>query len=263
MNVHRLTNANMYLIIPLLMFVLSAAQASSYKELLFFGILDEHSPGMHATFETMLRNRLAAESGIRITDIERTNAYREKIEFFRYPVVSTDNLSRLRKMLPDSMVFCWGKIIKTDVRFVRKTLFRSVIKGKVTASIIIYDPEHQRYLFDGEVSEEKVYKGPWTFMSSSAPAATVNAEQRIAILEELFNHVTSKSESLISAVIQNDQGIVAEKKQQIEAPPPDAPSISDVFSVPSVAPALIKNSDEIDSGTNKTLPGNTTNTGTK
>lgn len=231
-----------FLLFPMGLF----SQQSAFKEILFLGMAEAGSPALSQSFDQLLRTRLSAEPGIKTSDYQQSLRYREQVSFSRYPTISSGLLVKLQRVLPDSLVLLWGKIVSTEITPSRKGLFGSVFNADLKLNLTIYNPDQKTFIFNGIIATEKTTPGPMIFFSSINNTAMIDAALRSAILQELLEKAADKSASMITSLLQNNRKLKVEDAAP-DKPADNSPSISDVFSVPSVAPTSIIDRDTKDS----------------
>jgi len=232
-----LTIQRMFLLL-LLMSGAAFSQQSGFKEILFLGMAEEGAPAVSQSFDQLLRTRLSAEAGIRISDYENSLRYRERLSFSRYPTISSGQLVKLQQILPDSLLLLWGRVVSTEIKPERSKLIGSHYDAELKINLSIFNPEQKAFIFNGIITSQKTFPGPTILFSSVEKTATLNAVERSAIIGELLENASSKSASMITSIVQNNRKIKAQETTP-DKEPENSPSISDVFSVPSVEPQKI------------------------
>lgn len=233
-----------WILIPTTVFCQSTS--AGFNQILFLGINNRGAPALSKTYERMLRERLSTIPLLKVTDFEQTIRYKDYVKFQQYPTISISLLSKLQQILPDSIVLVWGDVAQKSISPSRKKIFGSVLNAQITTNLSIFNPAQNSYLFNGVIKSEKKFPGPWIYFASPQKNVLVNAQKRNELFHILLEEAAAKSASILSSIIQNKQ-----TEDDTSKPSEDAqnnePSISDVFSVPSVEAPEIDNSDETDS----------------
>ena len=115
----------------------------------------------------------------------------------------------------------------------RKHLFWSQLEGKLVLELTMYSLYRRDYAYAGRVQAEVSRSKEAVFFSPVSKVVHVTALERAELLQELGTKAVQISSRMIAAVIQNEQPrpgkAVAKEVKEYKVP-----SISDVFTVPSM-----------------------------
>jgi hypothetical protein len=226
---------------------------STIQELVFIGLHETGSPALCRTFDKQLRYQLESVSGISLTASERTRYYSDLIRFSRNSTVDKERVALLEKSVTDSLLLLWMHDITTEIQPVRKHFWGCVLNGKCTVRLTLYDIASKVYLFNGVITTEVQLPTSPIFFSSPEKVVHISSSERTIINESLINKAVDKSVSIIKSLIRNNTShktLVRIPEQKVD----NTPSISDVFSIPSVEPLKIGNIEENDTVKKNTLP---------
>lgn len=215
--------------------------------IVFLGLSGDNAPSLETGLETLLREKITTIDNFSIADYLESQRYRKYIKFDDSPTVSTNNLNSLLQITGDSSLIIWGNIKNFQISNDRKTLIFSRIKGELTVGLHIYCQWLKKVLFVGNVDAVQ-YKGKKLSLKKVIePVSVIDRSDLISLLQnEAANEFCRITEAVIRTTSTNDDYSVTNTDTQNREP-----SISDVFSIPSIEPAQIRSSLPVD--TNKTL----------
>lgn len=215
--------------------------------IVFLGLSGDNAPSLETGLETLLREKITTNDNFSISDYLESQRFRKYIKFDDSPTVSTNNLNSLHQITGDSSLIIWGSIKNFQISNNRKTLIFSRIKGELTVGLHIYCQWLKKVLFVGNVDAVQ-YKGKKLSLKKVIePVSVIDRSDLISLLQnEAANEFCRITEAVIRTTSTNDDYSVTNTDTQNREP-----SISDVFSIPSIEPAQIRSSLPVD--TNKTL----------
>jgi hypothetical protein len=213
------------------------------RKLLFIGLQEDGSPSLSGTFNKLMLDKLETIAGLVLTDHEKTLQYRHQMHFSRYTKISEELISELETIVSDSLLIMWGSIVTSEIRPARKHVIGCVLKGKLIVNLIIYDLPSKRFLYNGNIASDLERPTSAIFFSSPEKVIHISSTERVTINELLLNKVILASIGLIDSLFRNNQ-LHQVPEQVVEQKHVNEPSISDVFSVPSVEPPQIDDTDE-------------------
>ena len=237
-----------HILIPYLFIVLffSSFRTFAVEKILFLGLSGEGAPAIEQTFDRVLRERLSVVPDFVVIDYIETLRCRKHTEFNDHPTVSEKMLNDLLPLLPDSVTIVWGSIKKLTLEPVRRKLITAAINAELTVGLSVYHLAERHFAYNGNVeSFFKKQKG-FVFFTPINETPPLGAAERTAIIDHLINDGATKSAGIISSLVRSEQLRAASLPKQDSADG-HAPSISDVFTVPSVEPPAISNLPVIES----------------
>jgi hypothetical protein len=211
--------------------VLNESNATS--KILFLGLSGEGAPSIEKTFDASLRERLSVVSDLKLIDYIETCRFQRLIDFTRYSTVSENLVKNLQKHLPDSLIVIWGAIKHLGIKPVRRKLLNASLHGTLTVGIHIYLLNQSTFLHSGTIESSFDKSKGTVFFSSVEKVTTVSASDREEIIRGLLDNALNKTTSIIVSVLKSTRllqpGYISATEETYRPP-----SISDVFTVPSV-----------------------------
>ena len=227
----------LFRLLPLVILSVSAVQAQ--YQILFMGMKGGGAPACEESFEHLLRHELTTIEALKTIDYVETQRYREMTDFLRYATVSQKSLNSLQKFISDSVLIIWGSVNSLELKPVRKNVFGAAIKGELTARILVYDLLLRGYAYNGNITGTVSARGSPVFLSPVGKVTHITAAQRASLTDSLIRSTVLSSVDVIKSILETarkpDSRKETETNQQNAAP-----SISDVFTVPSVEAARIE-----------------------
>jgi hypothetical protein len=228
--------------------LLSGPVIAAQNQLLFMGLTGQGAPASSRSFEQRLRNELSMLDRVTVVDYVETQRYREMADFNRYPATSEKMLQSLLKFIPDSMLIVWGSINNIELNPIRKNIFGAAIEGKLSVGIAIYNLQQRGYSYNGNVQSTITAKEHPIYFSPVKKVIHISASRRAALTDSLISLAVFNSIAVIESVLKN-RIRVDTNKDSINNVRSNAPSISDIFTVPSIEAAQIERGNS--KGTNK------------
>ena len=206
---------------------------SAQNHVLFLGITEQGAPAYSRSFEQQLRAILDTMDAVKLMNHIETQRYREMTGFDRYTDVSQSMNGRPLKLLPDSVLIIWGTINSLEFRPIRKHLFGAAVSGELRAGISAYSPKKRSFLYNGTVASTVSVKKSPVFFSPVDKVTQLSAAERVTLTDSLIHLAVLSCSDVIRSVLENGGKISAETAAETDTQR-NAPSISDVFTVPSV-----------------------------
>lgn len=214
--------------------ILTVGIGTFAREIVFVGLFGDAAPAIERTFEYKLRNELSVIQEATLSDYQQSQLYRHRINFLNYPTVSKQLVDELSLITSDSNLIIWGTVTTCQMKPQRTNLLFSEIKGELAITLSIYNLNRKAYAYTGTIrTTATLPKGP-IFFADVAKNTTLSSVERTNLLEELMTEASQTSSEMIKAVLRNEnlKAPVVSSKQEVDTY--RVPSISDVFSVPSL-----------------------------
>jgi hypothetical protein len=146
----------------------------------------------------------------------------------------------LEKSVPDSILIMWGAVKNLRIAPGRANLITAVIKGELNVTVMVYNLIRKSFSYRINVSSTTQSAKGWIFFSDPNKTIIISASERVKITEKLIDDAANKLTSIMMSIIRNEelQGQTAPASEEGEIN--KVPSISDVFTVPSVQAAEIQ-----------------------
>jgi hypothetical protein len=216
--------------------ILFFAFVCSAKDIAFIGLNGEKAPAVEKTFDRLIREHLSVIPDVKSVDYLQIQKYQQIIFFSDNSTVSESLVELLEKYAPESTLFVWGWVKDYRITAVRRKLFNAALKGELTIGLTMYSLSEKKFAYSGNVKAEDYKSKGLIFFGSVDQSVHATALDRAEILEKLVNQAVENSGRIISAVAKS-QTFTNNKDSDVQQY--KVPSISDVFSVPSLeAPNL-------------------------
>ncbi len=211
------------------------------EAILFLGFQGDNAPAIEETMDELLRERLSVIPGVKLVDYRETLRYRHDIDFDRFSTLPLYSVDGLNEVISDTVLVIWGSIKNLRIEAIRRHLIGSGFRGELVTSVSVYDLSSRRFSHIGDIHSEALKKKGFIFFTPPERAITATSTERTEISRDLMEKTITQITGILTSLARNRQDNSA------GAPPgnPDgstarAPSISDVFTVPSMEPAKIR-----------------------
>ncbi|MFP4015133.1 MAG: hypothetical protein ACLFVQ_13685 [Chitinispirillaceae bacterium] len=206
----------------------------SARNIVFLGLSGPEAASIEESLEPKLRSRLSTMRDFKTADFIKSQQYKDKISFDRYPVVSEALVRKLEAIAPDSAIFVWGTVKEYQIQPKRHLLLGARIEGKLTINYTMYNLAERSYAYSGEVKADAVRGKGIVLFRPVDQAVHITALDRIELLEELENEITEGSASLISIVARSAKFSSKTEESDQEVEKYKVPSVEDVYKVPEI-----------------------------
>lgn len=234
-------------------FLVSPSHTIAVDKILFLGLSADGAPAIEQTFDRLLRDRLSVDPGFAVIDYIETLRCRKHIGFNNHTTVSVNMLTGLNTMLPDSVLIVWGSIKRVALEQRRRKLIKAVINAELTVHLSVYNLVEGLFAYSGDIQCFLQKPKGFIFFTPVKETPPIGASQRAAIIDELIEDAAAKSAGIISSLVRSVQLRTAPLQARTDSANGRSPSISDVFTVPSVEPPVISNNPPIESRQDSTL----------
>lgn len=236
-------------------FVLLLITASiSARDIIFLGISAHNAPAIGQSLEKQLRDQLNVSPGIRLIEDSQTQRFLYQLNFDINPVLSKEQFQPLLMYHYDSTMIIWGTIKECTIKAYRRNLIKSALRGKLVLGLNVYSLDNQKYVYIGFIESEVNEPKGWILFESIENGVHISSEDRLRILSRLQGDAVQSSFRILKALLYEKTS----KELEIEIEPQIAPleksvepSISDVFSIPSIEAAPLDSN--LEGGKNDTI----------
>ena len=222
-------------------------------DLIFIGISQGSAPAFEETLDRRIRENLSTLQEMHITDYLQTQSFRRKIRFDESPTVSRKLVESLKQYSSDSAVFVWGRIKNYMVAGKRMKVIRGFIRGEIVLTLNVYSLRYKNYAFSGDVQTSLEKPKGFIFFGNAEKEIIVSPSERKEMTDKLLDQAARKSASLIATIIQSERLHAAKEAENAGAKSYEAPSVSDMFDVPSVEAASVDKDRKKSSAVSDTL----------
>ncbi len=225
---------------------------SGSERVLFLGISGDEAPSVEETLDRLIRERLSVIPDIAAIDYIETLRFRKQIGLDSYHSASENNLKNIGTILQDSLIIVWGRVKKISVDPVRSKLIKLYMEAGLTLGLSVYLPMDRRFAYTGNIESRIRKRKGFIFFSSVKETPPLGASERNQLIDMLLDDAAAKSVAVVSSLIRSER-MRAASVNKPDSTDKRAPSISDVFTVPSVTPPVIEdksrpNTDSLRSG---------------
>lgn len=229
------------LLLLAVVFISFTLPLTASENVLFIGLSGDNSPAISTTLEKHFRGQMSVAPEIELFDYVETRRYRERIEFNRYPSVSAKMIADLEKFVPDSILIMWGSIKNLRIEPSRTKLIMAMVRGELTVTVMVYNLIRKSFSYRINVTGSAQMAKGWIFFSDPGKTVAVSASERTKLIEQCIDNAAEKLTSIIASIVRNEKlrGPTAPASEEGEIN--KLPSISDVFTLPSVQAAEIQN----------------------
>ena len=232
-----------YFSVPMLLLLIfcTTAPVPAQNHVCFLGITGNGAPGSRQSFEQQLRNVLDTMNGVRLVDYVSSIRYRELTELDRYSRSSRDLLANLVHYIPDTVLVIWGTVEHVAFQPVRKHFIGAAVNGSLTAGISVFSLKQRKFAFNGNVTSSISSKEPSAGLSSVEKVTHLSASKRVLLTDSLIRLAVANTRDILFSLLE-EQGKLTAGFTDDDQSRQKAPSISDVFTVPSVEAPQIERS---------------------
>lgn len=214
--------------------VITAGIGAFAREIVFVGLFGDAAPAIERTFEYKLRNELSGIEQATLCDYQQSQLYRQRINFLNYPIVSKQLVDELLPLTSDSNLIIWGTVTTYQMKPQRTKLLFSAIKGELAITFSIYNLNRKAYAYTGTIrATATLQKGP-VFFADVAKNTALSSIEQTNLLDKLMTEASQTSSEMITAVLRSEHLTAPVVSSKPEIDTYRVPSISDVFSVPSL-----------------------------
>lgn len=206
--------------------------------ILFIGLTGQGAPAIERKFDTDLRQRLVSVPDCKMVDYDVAMRCRHLCDADRFPTVSRQHLMEMQPALPDPIIVVWGSINTLTIMPVREKLIKTVLRGELNMHLTLFSPDRDEYIYSGEVIATTARQKGFAGFAPVDKVTHITAKDRALLSDTLITNTALQTYGIITNALKEEHNTAG-------TAPPDtmkrnAPSISDVFTVPSVAPNDIR-----------------------
>lgn len=229
-------------IILLIIFLTTVLWGQSIR-IIIMGVVPGKAPEFEKEFEKLLRQEIVVIPKVSVADYNDTEYLKRKSDFFDAPVVSRRLVNTLRSISHDRLLVVWGEIEDFTIKPVRHLLLGAKAVGSLRFTLTMYSLSLKEYSYLGEFESKTNIPKPPVFFRNVEKVTHISASDRTTLINELSRIAVAKSVDIMTGVVQNL--LVSEGISESSSPEgvklKKAPSVSDLFDIPSVeAPDVTK-----------------------
>jgi len=221
-------------------------------DVFFLGLEPGGAPALEETCERLIRENMATAHGVNLFSTIDTRQFMYQNGLERDVVLSSSLVRRLSENFPDSTYLVWGTFQNVTIEKKRRFLFSTVISGSARLTLHIYSIIFRDFAFAGDIDASAQINDRlfWLYPLEHDP---VSATKQATISNTLARVCARHTADLIVSLVKTSRREEEGTGEFIGAEQYKVPSISDVFTIPSVEAATIEE-DEDKSGDTEEQP---------
>jgi hypothetical protein len=208
-------------------------------EIVVIGMASGGAPAFEETFDKRLRENLSTMPDLFLVDYLQTQLYRQKIRFNEFPTVSRKLVESLKQYSSDSALFIWGQIKDYSVKGIRRRMIRGYIHGEIVVTLNIYSLRYKNYAFSGDIHVDAEKPKGFLFFGDAENEVLISGIEKNGIIDQLIDKAALQSSMIIAAIMRGERLHAAKESDAKNMSKYEVPSVSDMFTVPSVEAASI------------------------
>jgi hypothetical protein len=134
----------------------------------------------------------------------------------------------------------WGSVKKCAFTGFRTKLIRGHIRGEMVLALTAYSQRYKNYAFSGDIRESCDMSVGFFFFGDPEKEIIVSTPERTELTDRLLNQVALKASETIATAVSEERSRVARESPTEDPRSSQAPSLSDMFNVPSVEAASVQ-----------------------
>ena len=217
----------------LLILIFTSARLPAQNHVCFLGITGDGAPGSRQSFEQQLRNVMDTMDGVHLVDFVSSMRYREITELDRYSRSSRNLLGNLVYHIPDTVLVIWGTIESVDFQPVRKHVLGAAVNGSLIAGLSAFSLKQKKFAFNGTVTSSVTVKEQPVYLSPVEKVTHLSASKRSVLTDSLIHLAVVNCHDVLRSILKESGKLSADLAGEDQSQQ-KAPSISDVFTVPSL-----------------------------
>jgi hypothetical protein len=218
--------------------MLPVSSATAATSILFLGLSGDGAPAIERTFERTLRDKITTTPDLAIIGYDESQRYRRKLDLDQTSGIPENRLAELQEYLPDSAFAVWSQIKKLTVTPVRDHLIKALIKGELQTRLVVFNVSTGSFAYSGTITSTAEKRKEY-ILFSPIEQTNVSATDRDEVINKLVVHAVTECANIIDSLHRSELQKTRPAQAEAESPGNRAPSISDVFTVPSVEAAEI------------------------
>jgi hypothetical protein len=208
-------------------------------DMVFLGVLGDNAAAIDKTFDKRIRNALAVFPDAHLADYLVCQEFRRRINFDDFPTVSRRLVESLRQYSSDSTMFIWATLKSSTLKPVRSWIIKSDLVGELTVELNAYSLRFREYAFIGDIHATLRKPYGYIFFYPLEKGVHINAVDRQEVMSALLDDAAFKSAHLVTTLVKSEKTRAVFGTDSTMAQY-KAPSISDMFNLPSVEAAKVE-----------------------
>lgn len=202
-------------------------------QLINFGNLSGKEPSIEKKFNHEMNLRLATVQGMDLMDRDKTDYLKKKSDFENMPSLSRKLVNSLRESAEEKALLIWSDIEELSVVPKRKWLIGAEAAGTMKVRLCLYSLYFGEYIYTGELYASVSKAMAPVFFRSAEKVTHITPQIRSELIDILSSNILSQIEDLAISVARSElikSGVLLPEEIKREK----APSVSDMFNIPSI-----------------------------
>lgn len=214
-------------------FLIIATAISEEIQLINFGNLEGRQPAVEKAFNYEMSIRLSTVEGMYLMDRDKTDMIKKRSDFVNEPTLSAKLINSLKESADEKALLVWCEIEDLSIKPKRKWGLGAEAYGEMKVKLYMYSLYFGAYIFTGTIESQASKAKPPVFLRSVEKITHITSEERKMLSDKMISDILSKIEDIVISVNRSElikTGIMLPKEVKKEK----APSVSDMFNIPSV-----------------------------
>jgi len=216
-----------------------AMLAATPVHVLFLGPIPGGAPAFEQSYSRQLRAKLATTTSLSLVDQEQTNEFRKSVGFDAHPEITDPMIAYVDEYFAESTVVAWAQVRNYTIKGMRHFLVRAELHGEITIDLVMYSAAEKSYFFLGDIHASVTRPAGFIFFDP-VDKMEINGVARSEVMDMLAGEAVEKSADMIGSIT---YAILSAQKKAAEESEETAPSIRDLFDMPSVEAKPLEKSD--------------------
>lgn len=202
-------------------------------QIINFGNLAGRQPAIEKEFNHELEIRLSTVEGMYLMDRDKADLIKKRADFVNSPTLSKKLINSLRESADEKSLIVWCEIMDLSIKPKRKWGLGAEALGKMKVKLYMYSLYFGEYIYTGDIeSQASKAKAP-VFFRNVNKITHITSEERKELSDKMVVEILSKIENIVLSVSRSElikTGVLLPEEVKKEK----APSVSDMFNIPSV-----------------------------
>lgn len=202
-------------------------------QLINFGTLFGRQPAIEKKFNYEMGIRLSTVEGMHLLDRDKTGLIKKRADFENMPNLSSKLISSLRESAEEKALLVWCEIEDLQINPKRKWLLGAEAFGEMSVKLYMYSLYFGDYIFSGELTAQANKPKEPVFFRNVNKITHITSQDREELMGKMSSDILKKIENLVISVSRSElikTGVLLPEEIKKEK----APSVSDMFNIPSV-----------------------------
>lgn len=217
----------------LIVLIFIANSAAEEIQLINFGTLLGRQPAIEKKFNYEMGIRLSTVEGMHLLDRDKTDLIKKRSDFENMPNLSKKLINSLRESSEEKALLVWCEIEDMQITPKRKWLLGAEAVGEMRIKLYMYSLYFGAYIFSGELKTQATKPKEPVFFRNVNKVTHITSQDRQELMDKMSFNILENIETLVISVSRSElikTGVLLPEEIKREK----APSVSDMFNIPSV-----------------------------